>query len=62
MMLLKQVSLENNFSNDTKDYIKENIASLIYEFEDQDIDDIHQITRLPYFYGIISDIPEPKFI
>jgi hypothetical protein len=56
----------NNFGGElppsAKDYIKDNIASLIYEFEAQDIDDIHQLIRLPYFYGIIQDIIEPKFI
>jgi hypothetical protein len=43
-------------------YIKENIASLIYEFEAQDIDDIHQLVRLPYFYGMIPEMVELKFI
>ncbi len=46
----------------SKEYIKENIGSLVYEFESQDIDDVHQLLHLPYFYGIIQDIVEPKFI
>jgi hypothetical protein len=47
---------------EAKLFIKENAPSLIYEFEAQDIDDIHQLVRLPYFYGIVSDIIEPKFV
>lgn len=45
-----------------KEYIRENAASIIYEFEDQDIDDIHQLLHMPYFYGIIQDMVEPKFV
>jgi hypothetical protein len=52
----------SGINDSAMEYIKENAASLIYEFEDQDIDDIHQLLRLPYFYGIIQDIIEPKFI
>jgi hypothetical protein len=47
---------------DAVEYIKENIASLIYEFEVQDIDDIHQLTRLPYFYGMVTEIIDLKFV
>jgi hypothetical protein len=44
------------------DYLKDNISSLIYELETQDIDNIHQLIRLPYFYGIIQDMVDPKFV
>jgi hypothetical protein len=45
-----------------KEFLKENLSYLIYEFDEQDIDDVHQIIRLPYFHGLINDIIEPKFI
>jgi hypothetical protein len=60
-------SVEKGIENDllapsAANFIKDNISSLIYEFETQDIDDILQLVRLPYFYGIITDIVEPKLI
>jgi hypothetical protein len=51
-----------NYLPSAMDYLKDNISSLIYEFETQDIDNIHQLIRLPYFYGIIQDMVDLKFV
>lgn len=59
---VEQDNFGSGINKKSKEYIKENIGSLIYEFENQDIDDIHQLLHLPYFYGIIQDIVEPKFV
>jgi len=60
-------SVEKNlFSDDLalelREYIRENIASLVYDLEEQDIDGIHQLIRLPYFYGLVDNIAEPKLV
>jgi hypothetical protein len=39
-----------------------NISSLILKFDEQDVEGIKQVLRLPYFHGLISDIVEVKFI
>lgn len=53
-----------NFDLDSvaKEYIIQNISSVIYQFDEQDIEGINQLIRLPYFYGIIEDIVEVKFV
>ena len=51
-----------SFSEKTIRYIKQNISSLVLEFDDQDLEAINQIIMLPYFHGIIKEIIEPKFI
>lgn len=60
--LIEQEKFGTGLPRTAMDFIKDNAPSLIYEFEDQDIDDVHQLIRLPYFYGLISDIIEPKFV
>ena len=44
------------------DYIRLNISSFIFKFDEQDRVGIDQILRLPYFHGIVKDIVEVKFI
>ena len=51
-----------SFSEKTLKYIKENISSLVLEFDEQDIEGINQLIRLPYFHGIVKDIFEVKFL
>jgi hypothetical protein len=58
----------NKFLENSEDAIKEiipaniqeffaaNITNLIFNYNEQDLEGIDQILRLPYFYGIISDI------
>jgi hypothetical protein len=51
-----------NLSDETKSYVKENISSFVIDFDEQDIEGINQIVRLPYFYGMIKDIVEVKYV
>jgi hypothetical protein len=46
----------------SRDYIKTNISSLIVNFDQQDIEGLEQLIRLPYFYGMIKDIIDIKFV
>ena len=39
-----------------EEFFAANITNLIFNYNDQDLEGIDQILRLPYFYGIISDI------
>ncbi len=52
----------NNLSDTTRDYIKTNISSAVFEFNKQDIDGIDQLLRLPYYHGIIKDIVVVNFV
>lgn len=48
--------------NDTAlSFFKEHTASLIYELDEQDVEGITQLVRLPYFYGITKDLFEINF-
>jgi hypothetical protein len=39
-----------------QEYFAANLSSLIFNYNEQDIEGIEQILRLPYFHGIITDI------
>lgn len=51
-----------SFSERTLKYIKQNIASLVLEFDGRDVEAFNQLLQLPYFYGIVKDIIEPNFV
>ncbi len=51
-----------NLEPSVKEYIIQNASSIIYQFDEQDIEGINQLIRMPYFHGIIEDIIEVKFV
>ncbi len=51
-----------SFNEKTLNYIKQNISSLVLEFDMQDIEGFLQLIRMPYFYGIVKDIVDVKFV
>lgn len=51
-----------SFSDKMMKYISENISSLVLEFDLQDIEGIIQLTRQPYYYGLIKDMVDIKFV
>jgi len=58
-------SLQNlNFdiNEDVKEHINLSMSSLVFKLDVQDIEGINQLLRLPYYYGIINDIIEIKFV
>ncbi len=60
-------NLEANLKNEKLSesgsiYLTDNISSFIIDFDEQDVEAIEQITRLPYYHGIINDIVEVKFV
>ena len=50
-----------SFSEKTLKYIRQNISSLVLEFDEQDIEAFTQLIMLPYFHGMIKEIIEPKY-
>ncbi len=58
----EELNFHSAVSENAKTYIKDNISSFIIEFNDQDIEGINQMIRLPYYHGIINDIVELKFV
>ena len=59
---IEKGSFDKKISQASEEYIKTNIASLILKFDEQDVEGINQVLRLPYFHGIVSDIVEVKFV
>ena len=55
-------NFDKKISQASEEYIKSNISSLVLKFDDQDVEGINQILRLPYFHGIVTDIVEIKYI
>ncbi|MCK9425260.1 MAG: hypothetical protein M0Q21_04365 [Ignavibacteriaceae bacterium] len=51
-----------DFSSDLKDKIKLGFSSFVFEFDSMDIDGIAQLTRLPYYHGMIKEIIDIKFV
>ncbi len=39
-----------------QEYFTANLSGLIFKYNEQDIEGIEQVLRLPYFHGIINDI------
>lgn len=60
--LAEEKNFGANISGEAKEYIRNNISSLIVKFDVNDLDGIKQLTRLPYFHGMIKDIIEIKFV
>jgi hypothetical protein len=44
------------------EFISVNLQHVIFDFEDQDLEGIKTIMQMPYFHGMIKDIPEVKFV
>ncbi len=51
-----------NFNEETKEYFRENMSHVIYEFDEQDREGINELIKLPYYHGMVEDIKELKFI
>ena len=51
-----------NLSDNARQMFKENISSFICNLDEQDIDGINQLLRLPFFHEIISDIIDVKYV
>lgn len=56
------LNAENNFSESSLNFLSENIQNLIFDFEDQDLEGIKTLLQMPYYYGIIKEIFELKFV
>jgi hypothetical protein len=59
---IEEGNFDKKISPASEEYIRSNISSLILKFDEQDIEGINQILRLPYFHGIVSDIVEIKYV
>jgi len=54
-------NLTGNYAQNVKEYIQQNISSLILDFDSNDCDGIDQLLQLPYFHGMIENIIDLKF-
>jgi hypothetical protein len=51
-----------DFSPGIKEYIQQNISSLILDLDNNDRDAIDQLLQLPYLHGMIENIIDIKFV
>jgi len=51
-----------NFTEEVKQYFKENISSFICNLDEQDVDGLDQLLRLPFYHDLIQEIIEIKFV
>lgn len=58
----KQKSSKVNFDLASASFIHNNLDKVFFNFTDQDIEGIQQLIRLPFYYGILKDIIEMKFV
>ena len=56
------IVLPDELPPESRDFIKENILKVFYSLDEQDIEGINQLIRLPFYHGMIEDIIEVKFI
>ena len=59
---IEEGNFDKKISQASEEHIRSNISSLVLKFDDQDVEGINQILRLPYFHGIVTDIVEIKYI
>jgi len=51
-----------NYPEEIKDKIRQEFSSFVFEFDSMDIDGIAQLTRLPYYHGMVKEMIELKFV
>lgn len=54
--------LQPGYSELANDFIRINLQHVIFDFEDQDLEGIKYLLQLPYFYGIINEMIDVKFV
>ena len=59
---IETANIGEKYSSEVVELFKANSASLIFELDEQDVEGITQLVRLPYFHGITKDIFELKFV
>src|SRR3972149_5366997 len=51
---IEEGNFDKKISQASEEHIRSNISSLVLKFDDQDVEGINQILRLPYFHGIVT--------
>lgn len=59
---VEKIHFPPGWDDDMKEYLLNQIHNVIYEFDESDIEGIKSQLRMPFYYGIIEDIIEPKFV
>ncbi len=60
--IIEKNEFGKEYSQLTRNYIKENISSFILNLKEEDVEGIKFILQLPFFKGITNDLPELKLI
>ena len=54
--------LQKEIPVNSENFISENFQKVFYRFDEQEIEGINQVTRLPYYHGLIKEIIDVKFV
>ncbi|HVO74831.1 MAG TPA: hypothetical protein VMT35_12460 [Ignavibacteriaceae bacterium] len=60
--MVEKGKLPEQYSENVKEYIHQNISSLIIDLDSNDCDGIDQLLQLPYLHGMIENIIDLKFV
>ena len=52
----------SDFSKNSFDFIQVNLQHVIFNFEDQDLEGIKTLLQLPFYYGLIKNMIDLKFV
>ena len=58
----QDIKIPGSYSDETKAFIKENLPTVMYNFDEQDREGIRQLVSLPFYHGIIKDMIDVKFV
>lgn len=56
------IKLDPGFPDLSNDFIKVNIQHIIFDFENQDLEGIKTLLQMPYYYGILKEMIDIKFV
>jgi len=56
------INIPEGFSAETKEFIRGNVSKSFFILEEEHIEGINQLLRLPFYHGIVKDIVEVKFL
>ena len=59
---ISEYLLQEPIPEESRNFIGENFPKVFYSFDEQDIEGINQLIRLPFYYDMIKDIIDVKFV
>lgn len=55
-------NINETFPQSTKNYLRENLQHVVFDFDEQDLEGMKQLLQLPFYHGIIKEMIDVKFV